>query len=215
MTIVFVASNDAATCANLAIAQTFSSEADWQLFGAAATRVGLHDALVAQEHDRTAFLMCHGNKWAVLDNDGAPAVEAADSAALINFKVFAWACHTGATLGYSLSQLGVTWWGYDCAITAPDGREPYSKIFSLVFGTTKALFPNGVDDLSVGGILEEIRVACEVALMTLDQANAHLDEDAFSLYSCCNQLWQRLSVWLAGQPVPCRHPLAPLAYIDI
>ena len=214
MTVIFVTAHDVATQSNLIVAQNMSATADLSLFAQDATRAQLYGSLNPQT-DRTIFVMTHGGKNAVFDNNCMPAIDAADGDALSGYKIFAWACHTGASLGFSMAQQGVTWWGYDCAVTAPDGRASFAGIFAQIFATAKSQFPKGIDPSSIAAVLEEIRLACEVALLQFDQLGAQDDDESFSLYSCCNQLWQRLSVWLSGQNKPNRHVLAPPAYIDI
>lgn len=215
MTILFVTAQDPQTQANLTIAKKIVISTDQSLFGALAIRTALLNAMLNLQHDRTIFSMSHGSKLAVIGHDNTPALEAGDSGALNGFSVFAWACHTGATLGHSFSKAGVTWWGYECAVTAPDDRVQFQDVFAQLFSVAKSEFVSGVDVPSVARALVAVHVACEVAVTQLDALEADKDDYAFSLYSCCNQLWRNLSVWLAGCQAPCRHPLAPPVYIEI
>lgn len=215
MTILFVTAQDYQTQANLTIAQKIAANTDQPLFGASANRAMLLNLVLNPQHDRTVFSMSHGSRTAVIGHDDSPALHEGDGNALYGFSVFAWACHTGATLGHSLAQAGVTWWGYDCAVTAPDSRIQFQDIFANVFGVVKCKFVSGVDVNSVNNALMDIQLACDTALKELDSCQAFNDVDAFSLYSCCNQLWRSLSVWLAGSKDPCRHPDAPPAFILI
>lgn len=215
MTVFFVASHDEATHANLAVAQQIDATTDRILFGADATRAGLHEALTLEPNDRTAFLMGHGSKDALYDSHEAVAVQATDSPIFQNCRVFAWACFTGARLGHTMAQNAVTWWGYDCAVTAPDGRPQFAEVFAEIFEVVKRQFSDAMDAQSVHMVIEQIRVACESAAEKLDELQANYDAEAFALYSCCRQIWQRLSVWLTGYQAPLRHDFAPPAYIDI
>lgn len=213
MTIFFVVANDPQTRANLAVAQKISSNTDVALFGESAIREKLHAAL--DVHDRTIFSMSHGRTTSIVDNDGHPALEEGDGNLLAGFRVFAWACHTGANLGKKLSEADVIWWGYECPVTAPDDRDQFIDLFADILGTAKNSFISGLDTQSIHDTIEKIKQACDKALIMLDELEAYNDLEAFSLYSCCNQLWQRLLVWIPKYSDPLKHPNAPPAYIDL
>ncbi|MGE5471201.1 MAG: hypothetical protein ACM3X0_10435 [Bacteroidota bacterium] len=214
MTILFVTSHDEATQANHSMALRIEDNSDLRLYKHDAIRASLLNALQNQD-DTTVFIMSHGRPVSVVDNMNSRAIDELDGPILSNYKIFAWACWTGATLGYKLAQSGTVWWGYDCPVTAPDERDPYASIMSNFFKTAKTLFVSANDYASVMQVLERIKNVCINAQYELDSIGADQDVDAFSIYSCCNQFWERLSVWLADHAVPCRHPLAPPAYIDI
>lgn len=215
MTLLFVPACDSPTKANLAVAHKVRRSSDVDLFGHLATQAELRSAILGNQQNRSLLLMSHGSKDAVWDNNKAPAVTIAEHGILEAYTVFAWACHTGSRLGYELAQRGVTWWGYDCAVTAPESQEPFLDIHSKIFREITDRFQSGIDETTVHIVLERIKVTCEMACELLDSVMADTHTDAFSLYSCCNQIWQRLSVWLAGHGEPCRHPMAPPAYIDL
>lgn len=214
MTIVFVTSHDPQTAANLAIAQLIASPEDLNIFGANATRANLLQMLSTTAGSEL-FCMSHGSRDALLDDVRVGALEAKDAGPLKTCKVFAWACHTGARLGYVVSRSGGIWWGYDCAITAPDDRTAYAPIFASVFSEIKKSFAACEDEKSAHALIKHIHELCEAALVALDEMGAQDDVDSFSLYSCCNQIWSRLSVWLAHQTNPCRHPIAPPPFIEL
>ncbi|MFH7040776.1 hypothetical protein ABT392_00410 [Paucibacter sp. JuS9] len=209
MTIVFVTAHDTQTAANLAIAQLIASPGDINIFGANATRANLLQTLASAIGPQSLFCMSHGSRDALLDDVRMGALQANDAELLGTCKVFAWACNTGARLGHVVAQAGGIWWGYDCPITAPDDRPMYTPIFAGIFAAIKTAFAACEDEASVAALLLHIQGLCEAALAALDQMGAQHDFDSFSIYSCCNQIWSRLSVWLAHQPNPSRHPMAP------
>lgn len=215
MTIVFVTAHDPQTAANLAIAQLIGSPSDLNILGANATRANLLQMLGAAVGPQSLFCMSHGSRDALLDDVRMGALQATDAELLETCKVFAWACNTGARLGHVVSQAGGIWWGYDCPITAPDDRPKFIQIFVGIFSAIKGSFAACEDEASVDALLLHIKSLCDAALAALDKMGAQNDLDAFSLYSCCNQIWSRLSVWLAHRPDPCRHPKAPLPFIEL
>ncbi|AEF90623.1 hypothetical protein DelCs14_3631 [Delftia sp. Cs1-4] len=215
MTIVFVTAHDPQTEANLSIARLITAPDDLNIFGEDATRANLIQILSTAAGSRPLFCMSHGSRDAVLDDVHVGALQAKDARLLESRKVFAWACHTGARLGHSVGQSGGIWWGYDCAITAPDNRVKYAKIFATIFSEIKESFAACENEESAYALIQRIRELCEAALEALDKMGAKYDEDSFSLYSCCNQIWSRLSVWLAHQTNPCRHPMAPSPFIEL
>ena len=214
MTIFFVTAHDDATNANRVMANYVCKPHDLQLYEISAVRSSLLNALTDGSHS-TAFLMSHGKPYGIVGNDNIFAINENDGSTLANFKVFAWACWTGSRLGHYISLQGGIWWGYDCRVTAPDERPKFAKIMAPFFQTAKDNFGNGIDAHSILTILNQIQSKCIQALNDLDAIDAHLDEDGFSLYSCCNQFWERLSVWMVGMDMPFRHPAAPPPFIDL
>lgn len=206
MTIFFVSSMDAATQANHAVALEMLAQSDTPLFAADATRARLHSEIQTDRPDNLIFAMCHGSPHAIWDSNGEEALTAADAANLEDYKIFCWACHTAKELGQSFSANGSTWWGYDCAITAPDERQPYLSVFRDVLQVLKNIFPTGVDDVSVAAVFMAAKAACANAETRLEALGASDDDAAMSIYSCCNQMWQHLCVWLGGQDQMIAHP---------
>lgn len=215
MTIFFVSSHDEQTLANLVIAQAIANDGDVKVFDVNATRAGLFQALDEHPEDKIIFSMSHGSKLAVIDNNWSPALHRGDGARVAGYKIFAWACLTGATVGYDLAQTGTTWWGYECAVNAPDDRPEFAPIHAEVIAEAKARFIAGVDVETVKQILHDIKVRCQDAIRALDAAGAMEANGFATLYFFCNQFWQRLSVWLPGAQEPLRHPDAPIAYYEI
>ncbi len=213
MTIFFVSSTDPATQANHSIALEMLAQSDLALFAADATRARLHSEFQSVSPDNLIFAMSHGSPDALWDANGEQALSVADAMNLQGYKIFCWACHTAKELGQSFAAHGSTWWGYDCAITAPDTRQPYSTIFRDLLLYLKQGFPTGVDSASVGAVFAAIKNACVDAETQLEILGASDDVDAMSIYSCCNQIWQHLCVWLAGQGQPMIHPDAPSSSI--
>ncbi|MBB4192210.1 hypothetical protein GGE45_004397 [Rhizobium aethiopicum] len=213
MTIFFVSSTDPATQANHAIALQMLEQNDVTLFAADATRARLHSEFQAAPEDNLVFAMSHGSPNALWDSNGEEALSADDAANLQGYNIFCWACHTAKELGQSFAAYGSTWWGYDCAITAPDPRPPYSTVFRDILLNLKQSFPAGVDAASVAAVFATTRAACVDAETRLEEIGASDDDDAMSIYSCCNQIWQHLCVWLAGQGQPIFHPDAPSSSI--
>lgn len=209
MTIFFVSSTDPATQANHAIALQMREQSDLILFAADATRARLHSEFQNNTLNNLIFAMSHGSPHAVLDSNGEPALSASDAVNLHGYKIFCWACHTAKGLGETFAAHGSTWWGYDCAITAPDERAPYSTVFRDLLLGLKQAFPTGVDPVSVADVFTAIKDACIDAETRLEELGASDDNDAMSIYSCSNQIWQHLSVWLAGQGQPITHHEAP------
>ena len=216
MTICFVTDHDPPTFSNLSIAKKVVSAGDLSLFGASATRLKLHEMNAAEAPERAIFAMGHGGRDALFDNFGMPALHAADVSTFEGRRIFAFACHTSTRLGHEMAKGGVTWWGYDCAVTAPDERASYAAVYIRLFKCVKTSFPSGVDESTVNRVLVKIQKACLRASEQLDKLGANDDDDATSLYSCCDQVWKRLSVWLMGSCMqPITHPSAPPPYIDI
>lgn len=213
MTIFFVCSTDPATQANHAIALQMLVQSDVALFAADATRARLHSEFQTNSPNNLIFAMSHGSPTALWDANGEEALSAADAANLQGYKIFCWACHTGKELGRSFATHGSTWWGYDCAITAPDARPPYSTVFRDILLSLKQSFPTGVDAATVATVFTAVKTACVDAETRLEELGASDDDDAMSIYSCCNQIWQHLCVWLAGQGQPIVHPDAPSSSI--
>ncbi|EPQ5994988.1 TPA: hypothetical protein QHK14_003377 [Klebsiella pneumoniae] len=213
MTIFFVTNSDSQTAANLAVAKKIAANTDIKLFGCDALRDKLHNELSGKK--RAIFSMSHGSRLAIIDSDGNEAIVEHDGDALSGYKVYAWACMTAQSLGGTLAQENIHWWGYDAAITAPDDREKYLDIFSEVISTAKNNFEDGVDHSSIQRILDLIKDACDTAQEQLDSIGAIDDENAMSLYSCCHQIWARLCIWLPGAQQPIKHRNAPSAYIDM
>lgn len=213
MTIFFVTNSDSQTAANLAIAKKIAGDTDIKLFGCDAMRDRLHKELMGEK--RVIFSMSHGSHLAIIDNDGVEAVVERDGDALSGYKVYAWACMTARFLGGALAQKGIHWWGYDAAITAPDDRKEYLDIFAEVISIAKENFESGVDHYSVEMVLDLIKDACHTAEKKLDNIDAIDDNDAMSLYSCCNQIWARLCIWLPQAQQPIKHRDSPPAYIDM
>lgn len=213
MTIFFVSSTDPATQANHAIALEMLVQSDVALFEAEATRARLHSEFQIAPPDNLIFAMSHGSPEALWDANGEAALSAADAANLQGYKIFCWACHTARELGQSFAAHGSTWWGYDCAITAPDARPPYAIVFRDLLLNLKQSFPTGIDSASVVAVLTAIRNACVDAETRLEELGASDDDDAMSIYSCCNQMWQHLRVWVAGHGQPMIHPDAPRSSI--
>lgn len=216
MILFFVSAHDGPTKSNLVVANKIASAEDVKLFAQNATRANLHASLVGPTQHQAVFAMAHGSKPAVYDNQGEAAIHSGDASSFLGSTVFAWACYTGVQLGNSMAQGGVTWWGYDSAITAPDDRPEYLEIYCALFRQVKDTFATGTDKASVDAVLEGIRIACIRAVKELDALGAPDDPDAMSLYSCCNQTWERLSVWLGtNSNAPLRHSLAPSPYFEI
>ncbi|TCA97406.1 hypothetical protein E0H65_14135 [Rhizobium leguminosarum bv. viciae] len=213
MTIFFVSSTDQATQANHEIASQMLAQTDVAIFAADATRARLHSELQTVPRNNLVFAMSHGSPNALWDAHGEEALSTGDAINLPGYKIFCWACHTAKELGQSFAAHGSTWWGYDCAITAPDARPPYSGVFRDILLTLKQSFPTGVDAASVAAVLAAVKTACVNAETQLEELGASDDDDAMSIYSCCNQIWQHLCVWLAGQGQPIVHPDAPSSSI--
>ncbi|RWX35236.1 hypothetical protein [Rhizobium leguminosarum] len=213
MTIFFVSSTDPATRANHAIALQMVEQSDVNLFAENATRERLHTEFQTDPPQNLVFAMSHGSPNALWDSNEEEALAAHDAANLQGYKIFCWACHTAKELGQSFAAQGSTWWGYDCAITAPDARPPYLIVFRDILLSLKQRFPAGVDAASVAVVFATIKAECDDAEIRLEEAGASDDDDAMSIYSCCNQIWQHLCVWLAGQGHPIFHPDAPRSSI--
>jgi hypothetical protein len=212
--LLFVTAYDPPTDANLNMAMRFSKHHDHRLLGKAATRQNLLVA-IATLHPQAIFMMSHGRLHEIKDNNEISALHSGDGSILNGRTVFAWACWTGAQLGYDLSQAGANWWGYDCKITAPDDRKKYARIQANFFKLCKQLYATAKTKQDVLAILDRLELECKKSLASLDQAGAGHDVDAFSIYSTCNQFWERLLVWQAGTVGHIRHPSAPSVYIDI
>lgn len=214
MTIFFVTNGDAATEANFNVANGMEAPGDIVLFGANATRAHLYLAVEANGNCDSIFSMSHGDLDGTFDSIDGLALGAEDAASFAGFKIFAWACFTGARLGATFSKSNAIWWGYDCVLTAPDDRVEYAPLFRRILQVAKSSFRNGIDHASALIVIEAIKLECLAAIDELDIATLG-QPGAIPLYSCCNQAWQRLSVWLPGNDVPIKHSDAPAAFLNI
>ncbi|MBY5367823.1 hypothetical protein [Rhizobium leguminosarum] len=213
MTIFFVTLTDEPTRANHAVALSMVEQGDVTLFAANATRFRLHSEVQRNGHDRKIFAMSHGSEDTVVDAAGNAALSTADATQLIGYKIFSLACLTGRALGRDFAANGSTWWGYDTVINAPDERSPYSGVFSELLLVLKRNFPNAVDALTTAQVLAIIKDACTEAMKRLHELGASQDRHAMAMYSCCNEIWQHLCVWLAGESTPILHPDVPSSSI--
>jgi len=212
--LLFVTAYDPATTANLKMAFRFPKHQDHRLLGKKASRDNLLNA-IATINPQAIFMMSHGQLHVIRDNSDGAALSVSDTQIMNGRTVFAWACWTGSQLGYVLSNAGANWWGYDCAVTAPDERPKYARIQANFFKLGKRLFDTAKRPQDVPAILESLKQECSKVLASLDQAGAANDLEAFSIYSTCNQFWERLLVWHSHTNVPIRHPVAPPPYISI
>lgn len=208
MKIFFVSSGDSATDANLNIAHKITLAEDITIFADAAIRTNLHQLIEAHDGEKILFSMTHGSNDSISDTVGNDALNRSDVAICDGYQIFAWACHTGRALGSHYAQNGATWWGYDCAITAPDDRNEFIDIFSNLIRDIKSTFANGIDQQSVLLALENIKAACHTAEAELYTIGAQNDQYAMSLFCCCRQTWQHLRVWLSGSANSISHPNA-------
>ena len=215
MTIGFIAGGDPALDANLAVAQPLLEIFGCSAIGNRATRTALLELLEEYPDEVSIFSMSHGSLSHIVGADKSHVITQYDFQTLNDFRVFAWACLTGARLGYLLSRHNTVWWGYDCAVTAPDGRPEYAPIFRRIFSEIINIFPP-VASIDAGkNAIIAIKALCEDAAQHLDETDAGNDENAFALYACTRQIWSRLSLWIPGQPGPIRHPFAASAYVDL
>lgn len=209
--LIFVTAYDEATKANLVIAENIIEKDDTALFKSKATRAELYQLLSQPQSACFIFAMSHGNKEALLDNNQSQAITVNDAAHFSRKAVFAWACYTGTSLGWYMAQAQGIWWGYDCAVTAPDADPLYEPIFRRIFQKIKSDFPQVTNAQQVQGMLDTLKDLCDQAADELD----HLDMPPLGLYSCCRQIWGNLRVWLPSKNEPEKHPEAPSAHIEI
>lgn len=214
--LVFVTAYDAATQSNLVIAKKIIGTGDTPLLESNATRAELYRSLSQIEPDCSIFAMSHGNKEYLLDNNQGHAIAIQDAGLFAHRAVFAWACYTGTSLGYQMAQAQAIWWGYDSAVTAPDLDPQYELIFCGIFQKIKADFYQAANESQVKVVLEDLKNLCDQAADTFDRLYSPDDiPPSFALYSCCRQIWSNLCVWLPLKSVPCKHPDAPSAHIEI
>lgn len=213
MTIFFVPSRDSQTASNHAVALHMVAQGDVPIFADHATRARLHSELQANPSDKHIFAMSHGSPTAVEDTNEEEALTTADAVLLQGYRVFSWACLTANELGKVFAANNSVWWGYDCSITAPDERDPYLIVFRDALLSLKNFFATGVDPASASAVLERARAEALRAEQRLHALGASDDVEAMALFSCCNQMWQHLRVWLPGHAQMIAHPEAPSSSI--
>ncbi|HSG39396.1 MAG TPA: hypothetical protein VLE27_07135, partial [Thermoanaerobaculia bacterium] len=125
--IVFVPCHDAATEANLAVAEKILTEDSRPLFKDRATPAELLAALDREEVP--LFAMAHGRPNALLAQDWKTGLSEDNVSVLGGRSVFAYACHTAGTLGREAARRGAVWWGYMGAIQSPDSSAVLLPVF--------------------------------------------------------------------------------------
>lgn len=216
MSIFFVTDHDAATKCNHAVAMKMTAVSEVRLFSDQATAETLRLELANHGNDKTAFLMSHGRPTHIVGNDNEVALEQSDLAQLAQWNIFAWACWTSCRLGYHLAQQDVIWWGYDCAITAPDPRPKYIDVYVDLFNFVKDGFFKASTSEDILEFIHRIKDEVDLAVQKLDVLTQNdPPETILSLYSCCEQLWKALRVWLDKAEQPVRHPFAPEPYLEL
>ena len=189
----FVTAYDPATHANLSAIRSVLLESD--LVGGQATRAGLLRALATRPGE-PLFAMTHGQPHVLVAHQGEAGLVAGDAAIVGTRAVFAWACHTAMTLGYTMSRFGATWWGYTGKIAAPGDGVREIPIFEDVFLEIRSRFAVEAEHL-----MAQIRTICEQAEYRLDHIEAGSDS-----YLCLLHIWDRLRVWQPGASDAWAHP---------
>jgi hypothetical protein len=203
------APSDAATEANLAVAETMATGLpDRRLLGADATRERLLSARETTGDD--LFALTHGRHDSLMGAQGGVALTKADVPRVGSRAVFAYACHTGTRFGAAFAQGGARWWGDTGAVSAPCGHRAVRRVFG---GLLDRLAVRVTAVAAVANLIEAVEALhadCEAAASTLDAVFAD-DPDARPLdaYLALLHLWQRLRVWFPGATVPWKHPAAP------
>jgi hypothetical protein len=216
MSIFFVTDHDVATKCNYSVALMMDSAADQKLMGPDASAEALRLELSNHRGVKTAFLMSHGKPTHIVDNFSRSALEISDSAMLDQWRIFAWACWTSCKLGYHIGNQGVIWWGYDCKITAPDIRPEYVDLYVGLFNFVKSGFAQASTSDDVLDFINDLKNEVDLVVQELDVLTRNEPPHTIlSLYSCCEQLWKALRVWMNGAQEPLLHPYAPVPYIDI
>lgn len=205
--IVFVPAYDEATRANHAVASELPG-GTCSLLGTGATREALLGAL--EQHAVSVFAMAHGKPERLRGHDGAAAIEATDAPALAGRCVFAFACHTSASLGRDLASHGVTWWGYIKEVTAPDPRDVFRRLFVDIFSWIFHAFDGAGSHEERRAALVHLQRMCDEAAHVVDQA-AEADPllDVMETVQSLRDIWQLLHIWPAHAEVAQSHPYAP------
>ncbi len=226
--IVFVPAYDDATRANLAVAQdlqankdgahlnarpgddvpTASAHQGCRLFENDAMRAALLAALNA--HSDPLFAMSHGKPDHLRAQHGAVALSISDATILGNRTVFAFACHTSASLGRELAQGGVTWWGYIKEVTAPAQQEPFRSLFVGIFSYIYDSFFAATSSDARLDVIQCIKQLCDAASAKVDEfAEADGSLDVFEAYQSLRDIWQLLRVWSPQAESAEKHASAP------
>lgn len=206
--IFFVPRYDAATEANLSVAQTLLPEGAHALLAEVATRAQLMAALTAWEEP--LFAMTHGRQDRLLAQDGEQALGRDDHALLKGRAVFAYACHSAGELGQVVSSVDGVWWGYTGSIAAPEATPSCRPLFAAIFSYIRDAFPAACSPRERMEVVVRIADLCHEAEFRVDQlgeADPELDVGS-ALFSLLH-LWQRLRVWGPGAAAPLKHPAAP------
>lgn len=192
--IIFVPAYDEATRANLAVAQELQAPHTAHcLLGHGAQRAALLRTLLA--YGDPLFAMSHGKPDHLCAPDNTPALTTTDAAALGQRAVFAFACHTAASLGRTLAASGVTWWGYIKEVTAPDSSDSLRPLFVDIFRYIYETFASSNSSTARSNIITHIKQLCDSASFRIDQlAEADLTLDVFEAFQSLRDIWQLLRV---------------------
>lgn len=213
--ILFVTAYDAATTANFELALLLKDPQDHALLGISAIKENLFDAISVVNPSGGIFMMSHGRPEFIKGNDDLPALSEHQGPLVSGRKVFAWACWTGVRMGHYISKAGCDWWGYDCAITAPDERPKFATIQAKFFKLAKQSYVTVKNSNEILPIINSLKIECEKAIELLYMAGAENDIEAFSIFSTCNQFWERLVVWHPTSDEHFRHPSAPRVLLQL
>ncbi|MCY1047650.1 hypothetical protein OV208_40505 [Corallococcus sp. bb12-1] len=225
--IIFVPAYDDATSANLAVAQdlqvtksiaclnTHTGNAtpvippqDHCLLANNAIRSALVTAL--NKYPDPLFAMSHGKPDYLSAQHGKIALNKSDTAALGNRTVFAFACHTSASLGRDLAQSGITWWGYIKEITAPDQQFPIRPLFVKIFCYIYDSFSTATSSSARLAIIQNIKQLCDSAETEIDElAAADKSLDVLEAHQSLRDIWLVLRVWAPQAESAEQHASAP------
>jgi hypothetical protein len=203
--IVFVPGYDPATNANLTVARDLLAAEDLALLAGRATHANLVEALRTQATE-ALFAMSHGHPNFLCAQGGDPALSANDAAVTGRRSVYAFACHTASRLGSTMSQRGVTWWGYTGTIQCPAEAMPFRPLFVALFRFIRETFALATTTAQQRATLDEIARRCEEAQGVVDDhALADPDLDVWSAYHCLLHVWDRLRIWSPDATDPEAH----------
>lgn len=207
--IFFVPRYDAATEANLAVAERLLSGGGPALLAENATRRNLLDALEARE--TPLFAMAHGRRDQLLAQGGGMALGLEDTHLLSGRRIFAYACHTAQELGGAVAATGGIWWGYTGSIGGPDVSPEVLPLFTGIFSYLREAFPSAQSAREKSEVLSRVADLCHEAEERVTELwIGNPDLDIGSALFCLLHIWQRLRVWEPGAPAPLKHPEAPL-----
>jgi len=232
--IFFAPAYDGATHLNLAIAEAIRPATCHALFGAAATRESLLDALDRAPGD-SVLAMCHGEKERLLAQNlttiealgragvrpeewrerleagQTTALTVGDAAAIGQRTLFVFACHTASKVGRDLTAAGAVYWGYTGAINAPAENPELAFLFLPIFEHIRDAWSLAGTVRERTDVLTQIAALCEQAEERLDDMVLGDGElDAGSAYLCLLHLWDRLRIWTPNAESPEHHPRATM-----